>query len=139
MTPPLGKLLFVNAAEILNTLRELTERKEIEFLLFAKDLEKLPRWQPAARYIQVLSEGTKPETASEDLFTALFKELLKIEPSRQVTVRDGWVDFRVREPNARPIPFELKALFTGTFTFGSGATKAELDEIIRQSLKLWPG
>jgi hypothetical protein len=26
---------------------------------------------------------------------------------------------------------------TGTFTFGSGATKAELDEIIRQSLNLW--
>jgi hypothetical protein len=26
---------------------------------------------------------------------------------------------------------------TGTFTFGSGATKEELDEIIRQSLTLW--
>lgn len=26
---------------------------------------------------------------------------------------------------------------TGTFTFGSGTTKAELDEIIRQSLALW--
>jgi hypothetical protein len=27
---------------------------------------------------------------------------------------------------------------TGTFTFGGGATKEELDEIIRQSLALWP-
>src|SRR5439155_16320689 len=27
---------------------------------------------------------------------------------------------------------------TGTFTFGSGTTKEELDEIIRQSLALWP-
>jgi hypothetical protein len=26
---------------------------------------------------------------------------------------------------------------TSTFTFGSGSTKAELDEIIRQSLVLW--
>lgn len=26
---------------------------------------------------------------------------------------------------------------TGTFTFGSGETKAELDEIIRQSRELW--
>ncbi len=26
---------------------------------------------------------------------------------------------------------------TGTFTFGSGSTKEELDEIIRQSLVLW--
>ena len=26
---------------------------------------------------------------------------------------------------------------TGTFTFGSGPTKEELDEIIRQSLLLW--
>jgi len=109
--PSLCKLHFVNAAEILKTLRELTERKEIEFLPLAKDLEKLPQWPPAARYIRVLSEGTKPETASEDLFTALCKELLKIEPSRQVIVRDGWVDFRVTEPNARPIPFELKSLF----------------------------
>jgi hypothetical protein len=28
---------------------------------------------------------------------------------------------------------------TGTFTFGSGATKEELDEIIRQSISQWPG
>jgi hypothetical protein len=27
---------------------------------------------------------------------------------------------------------------TGTFVFGSGPTKAELDQIIRQSLTLWP-
>ncbi len=101
----------MNASEILNTLRELTERKEIEFLPFAKGLEKLPSWPPAARYIQVLREGSKPETASEDVFTALFRELLKIEPVRQVIVRDGWVDFRINEPNARPIPFELKSLF----------------------------
>jgi hypothetical protein len=26
---------------------------------------------------------------------------------------------------------------TGTFTFGTGSTKKELDEIIRQSLVLW--
>jgi hypothetical protein len=26
---------------------------------------------------------------------------------------------------------------TGTFTFGSGATKTELDEITRQSMALW--
>jgi hypothetical protein len=28
---------------------------------------------------------------------------------------------------------------TSTFTFGSGATKDELDEIIHQSLALWSG
>ncbi len=27
---------------------------------------------------------------------------------------------------------------TATFTFGSGETKAELDEMIRRSLSLWP-
>lgn len=27
---------------------------------------------------------------------------------------------------------------TGAFTFGGGDSKAELDEIIRQSLALWP-
>ena len=42
------------------------------------------------------------------------------------------------------IPRELYGLslddwthLTGTFTFGSGPTKEELDEIIRQSLVLW--
>ena len=28
---------------------------------------------------------------------------------------------------------------TGTFTFGGGESKAELDEIIRHSLALWKG
>jgi len=35
------------------------------------------------------------------------------------------------------LSFEDWKQLTGTFTFGSGETKAELDEIIRQSLALW--
>jgi hypothetical protein len=35
------------------------------------------------------------------------------------------------------LSFEDWQHLTGTFTFGSGATKEELDEIIRQSLVLW--
>ncbi|MGH7953721.1 MAG: hypothetical protein ACREFE_17630, partial [Limisphaerales bacterium] len=101
----------MNAAEILKILSELTERKEVDFLLLAKEFEKLPAWQPAAKYLQDLRDGSKPETASENLFIALCKEILKTEPVRQVIVRDGWVDFRINEPNARPIPVELKSLF----------------------------
>ena len=83
----------------------------MEFLPLAQEIESLPAWQPAAKYLQDLRDGSKPETASENVFTALCKEVLKIEPVRQVIVRDGWVDFRINEPNARPIPFELKSLF----------------------------
>ena len=36
----------------------------------------------------------------------------------------------------RPLLEEWRHL-TGTFTFGGGESKAELDEIIRQSLALW--
>lgn len=35
------------------------------------------------------------------------------------------------------LPLEDWKHLTGTFTFGSGETKAELDEIIRLSLMLW--
>jgi hypothetical protein len=102
----------VNYTEILDILRELTSRERIDFLPLARDIESLPKWKPAAKYVEdLLKEGSKPETASEDLLTALCREVLKIEPVRQVTVRDGWVDFRLNEPNARPIPLELKSLF----------------------------
>lgn len=101
----------MDAAHVIQSLRDLTERKEVEFLPLAQALDHLPEYAPAAKYLKSLRDGSKPETASEELFLALFRDLFRLEPARQVIVRDGWVDFLVQEPNARVLPVELKALF----------------------------
>lgn len=101
----------MEAPAILESIRQLTERKEINFLPLAQETETLPAYPPAARYLKALSENSKPESASEELFTGLCEDLLNIHPTRQVGIRDGWVDFIIKEPNARVLPLELKALF----------------------------
>jgi hypothetical protein len=47
----------------------------------------------------------------------------------------GWTSALPLTPNGLWLD-DWKHL-TGTFTFGSGPTREELDEIIRQSLVLW--
>ena len=54
---------------------------------------------------------------------------------RDVTERAALETFIARELYGLSLD-DWKHL-TGTFTFGSGDSKAELDEIIRQSLALW--
>lgn len=98
-------------AEILAQLRLLVEQPVIELLPLATDAAALPAYAPAAKYLRDLLAGSKPEAAAEELFTALCRDVLKLDPARQVIVRDGWVDFLVRDPSGRIIPFELKALF----------------------------
>jgi hypothetical protein len=93
----------VEAAAILDDLRQLTGRAQIDFLPLAREAEPLPAYLPAAQYLEALRDGTKPESAAEDL--------LKIHPTRQVGLREGWVDFLIQEPNTRVLPLELKPLF----------------------------
>jgi len=100
----------VEPGAILDALRQLTERKQINILLLAQEIESLPAYPPAAQYLKDLLQS-KPETAAEDLFTRLCEDLLKTRPAKQVVVRDGWVDFLIQEPNSRLLPLELKALF----------------------------
>jgi hypothetical protein len=101
----------VNAAEILNALRELTALERVDFLPLAPDTRPLSPYQPIVKYLHDLKNGSKPESAAEDLLGALCKDLLSFQPTRQVGLDEGFVDFMLPDPMGQPMPLELKPLF----------------------------
>ena len=100
-----------NYTEILETLRELVARERIEFLPLAPDAKPVSSYPPIQKYVLHLKNGAKPESAAEDLFVALCKEVLGVPPTRQVGAGAGWVDFMLPERKGDPLPLELKPLF----------------------------
>jgi hypothetical protein len=101
----------VNYTEILDALREFTSRGRIELLPQALEAQPISDYAPIHKYVLDLKNGAKPETAAEELFTALCKDVLNIQPTRQVGSGEGWVDFILPEPKGEPLPLELKPLF----------------------------
>jgi hypothetical protein len=101
----------VKPDDILIALQDLTERERIEFLPLAPDMRKPSSYAPIEKYLLDLKNEAKPESAAEDLFTALCKDVLGFEPTRQVGVREGFVDFMLPEPTGQIVPLELKPLF----------------------------
>ncbi|MDB6066601.1 MAG: hypothetical protein JWR26_2809 [Pedosphaera sp.] len=97
--------------DILSALQDLTQRESVEFLPLAPEAQPLSPYPPIVKYLLDLKNGSKPETAAEDLFTALCKDLLGFQPTRQVGVTEGFVDFMLPEPMGQPLPLELKPLF----------------------------
>jgi len=100
-----------NYTEILDTLREFTSRDRINFLPLAPDPAPFSPYAPISKYVLDLKNGAKPESAAEDLFTALCKDVLGIQPTRQVGVAEGYVDFMLPERMGDPMQLELKPLF----------------------------
>jgi hypothetical protein len=101
----------VNYIEILEALRELIARERIEFLPLAPEGQPISSYAPIQKYVLDLKNGAKPETAAEDLFTALCQDVLGFQPTRQVGAGEGWVDFMLPERKGEPLPLELKPLF----------------------------
>jgi hypothetical protein len=101
----------VKPDDILAALQDLTARERIEFLPAAPVPLSLSSYPPIAKYLLDLKNGSKPETAAEDLFSALCKDLLGFLPTRQVGLTDGFVDFMLPDPTGQPVPLELKLLF----------------------------
>jgi hypothetical protein len=101
----------VKPDDILNSLKNLTECERIEFLPLAPHMRKPSAYAPIEKYLLDLKNGTKPESAAEDLFTALCKDVLEFQPTRQVGVTEGFVDFMLPERLGDPLPLELKPLF----------------------------
>jgi hypothetical protein len=101
----------VNYTEILDALREFTARERIEFLPLAPEAKAISNYEPIQKYVLDLKNVVKPETAAEDLFTALCNDVLGFQPTRQVGSREGWLDFMLPEPRGEPLPLELKPLF----------------------------
>ena len=106
-----GPAHLVNYTQILDELRGLTSRERIEFLPPAADEGPVSDYAPIQKYVLDLKNAVKPETAAEDLFTALCNDVLGFQPTRQVGRREGWVDFMLPEPRGEPLPLELKPLF----------------------------
>jgi len=101
----------VKPDEILQSLRDFTERERIEFPPRTRDAEPISDYEPIHKYALDLKNGAKPETAAEDLFTALCKDVLGFQPTRQVGVAEGFVDFMLPERMGEPMQLELKPLF----------------------------
>ena len=101
----------MNYTEILDALREFTARERIEFLPPALEAKPISDYTPIQKYVLDLKNVVKPETAAEDLFTALCNDVLGFQPTRQVGSGEGWVDFMLPEPMGEPLPLELKPLF----------------------------
>ncbi|MBI3848779.1 MAG: hypothetical protein HY298_00600 [Verrucomicrobia bacterium] len=97
--------------DILIALQDLTQRERIEFLPLAPDARQPSPYAPIEKYLLDLKNNAKPESAAEDLFTALCKDLLGFQPTRQVGVMEGFVDFMLPEPMEQALPLELKPLF----------------------------
>ncbi|PYK58600.1 MAG: hypothetical protein DME21_15355, partial [Verrucomicrobia bacterium] len=102
---------MVKPDEILESLRDFTERERIEFPPRAPDAKPVSDYEPIHKYALDLKNGAKPETAAEDLFTALCKDVLGFQPTRQVGVAEGFVDFMLPERMGEPMQLELKPLF----------------------------
>ena len=100
----------MNYTEILDALRQFTSRERIEFLPLAHEASPISEYAPIQKYVLDLKNIVKPETAAEDLFTALCKDVLRFQPTRQVGSREGWVDFMLPESRGEPLPLELKPL-----------------------------
>jgi hypothetical protein len=101
----------VKPDDILIALQSFTECERIEFLPLAPDLRRPSAYAPVEKYLLDLKNGAKPESAAEDLFTALCKDVLGFLPTRQVVSSEGWVDFVLPEPTGQLVPLELKPLF----------------------------
>jgi len=101
----------MTCTEILEALRALTERDRVDFLPLAPASQPLSPYAPIAKYLLDLKNGAKPESAAEDLFTELCKDVLGFQPTRQVGVMEGFVDFMLPERMGDPLPLELKPLF----------------------------
>ena len=101
----------MNPENIVHALKQFTDRERIEFLPLAPDEKPVSDYAPIHKYALDLKNAAKPETAAEDLFTALCKDLLGFQPTRQVGVMEGFVDFMLPEPMGQALPLELKPLF----------------------------
>ncbi len=102
----------MSKADALRGLEALTSRKTISIdQLFADAVFQTP-YQPIVQYIESLTAGTKPETASHDLFRDLIRDVFpKVSAYHEVGAKSGFVDFVLAEENSNPIFFELKPLF----------------------------
>ena len=100
-----------NYTETLDALRDFTSREKVDLRPPASGPLVISSYAPITKYVLDLKNGAKPESAAEDLFTALCQDVLGFQPTRQVGVAEGYVDFMLPERMGEPMQLELKPLF----------------------------
>lgn len=103
----------MNPPEILAALRSLMARERLPLVLgkiVASDFPELA-YAPLARYVEHLLAGSKPETAAEEVFRAVARDVCRIETFPQVFTGEGFVDFVLPEVNGSAVLVELKPPF----------------------------
>ena len=100
-----------NYTEIINALREFTAQETHEFLPIDPAPKNPFTYPPLQKYLDDLRNNTKPETAAENVLNSLWRDLMGQEPTKQVGLMDGFVDFMLPEPAGGFVPLELKPLF----------------------------
>lgn len=113
---PLASLrgTLVSPAEILAHLRSLAARERIALTLGQVEADTVPEmaYAPFGKYLEHLAGHSKPETAAEEVFRALARDVCGIDTFPQVFTGDGFVDFVLPEVNGSSVLVELKPLFT---------------------------
>ena len=105
------KMPSVNYSEILDALGDLTARARVEMASHAPDPRPPFAYPPIEKYLLDLKNGAKPESAAEDLFTALCRMCWVSSRHDRLAVAEGFVDFMLPEPTGQTVPLELKPLF----------------------------
>ncbi len=103
----------MNPAEILANLRAFTQRERIPLTLGSIAPGDVPEaaYAPFAKYLESLAAHSKPETAAEEVFRALARDVCGIDSFPQVFTGEGFVDFVLPEVNGSAVLVELKPLF----------------------------
>lgn len=97
---------------IIQALRTLVAQREIQDLPLLPKPAGVAEYEPITKYLRDLKQTSKPESAAEDLFRSLMKDLLGLDSQPQMRTGTGFVDFAVSDPlHVRPLLFELKSLF----------------------------
>src|SRR2546425_39057 len=101
----------MDKSAILQALCELTKSREIQLMLLLEKKSRFSAYEPINKYILDLKNGSKPESAVEDLFRTLTGDVLGLSVQPQVKTVHGFVDFAVAEGGAEPVMVEVKPLF----------------------------
>jgi hypothetical protein len=93
---------------ILQALNALTDAREIQLVPLLEKNTPFSAYEPINKYILDLKNGSKPESAVEDLFRSLMMDVLGLSVQPQVRTEHGFVDFAVAEGGTEPVMVEVK-------------------------------
>ena len=83
--------LLMDRASILQALQDLTKQHEIQLMPLLDKTSRFSPYDPINKYILDLKNGSKPESAAEELFRSLMTDVLGLAVQPQVRVVHGFL------------------------------------------------